>query len=66
MKDMKDMKDASKLATWFSLLAIVSIVTSAWFFSERLHNSGIVLLIIAFLFVLAGLCYLFKSCKSKG
>ncbi len=63
---MKDTKDAGKLAISFALLAIVSVMISVWFFSERLHNSGVVLLIIAFFFVLAGLCYLFKSCKGKG
>lgn len=52
---MKDVKDASKLAIGFGLLTIVSILTSAWFFSERLYNSGIVLFLIALVFAFIAL-----------
>ncbi|MCR4330392.1 MAG: hypothetical protein NUV49_00715 [Patescibacteria group bacterium] len=55
---MKNTKDANKLAIWFGLLSIISIATSAWFFSERLYNSGIVLFLIALVFAFIALRYM--------
>ncbi|MEK7152200.1 MAG: hypothetical protein AAB523_00085 [Patescibacteria group bacterium] len=63
---MKDTKDANKLATWCSLLSIASIMTSVWFFYERLHKSGIVLLAIALIFFFAAVYYLSNSDKTKA